>query len=278
MSYYKSITDEYKGIAKKYTAKGEAAKISEPIMFEEKMYYCVVYNKRFLGIPKNDICGRLIIDDNSKVVSDRFLLRELNRLFYYSSIFFGYEIVNIGKTIKSDAELKRDEEDYNDAYKVLDYISVKRDVEEAEKVKEVLKTYFNMRVETNDTLKCFDGKIKEYKNSNVISSKEIIEELLYLYKDILVKNFEKVKQLNNGADCYDIVKKETRELKKQIKLKLDSKFQMSATKLDDILTFAINLLGYYGDVINYSRNQYMQYYISKENEKIQEEYNKIRNR
>jgi len=277
LTYYKSITNEYRHIAKKYTSKSETAKISEPIMYENRMYYCIVYYSTFLGIPKNDMCGRLIVDDNFEAVTDKFLLRELNKFFYYSSIFFGYEIVDIGKAIKSDAEMKRDEEDYNDAYRVLDYIYINKEVKEAQNVKDVFETYFNTRVETNDALKHFDNRIKGYKNNNAICSKEIIEELLDLYRDILVKNFEQVKKLNAGADYYDAVKRETKKIKRLTKLKLDTKFQISATKLYDLLSFAMNLLSYYGEVINYSTNQYTQYYISKEDERIQEEYNKIRN-
>lgn len=276
MSLYNEVPQEFKETARAYLKGGEISRISYPVIFEDKKYFEIVYNKSFLGMIKKEIEGRVIIDAEGRVIGDKNLLRNLTRILYYYSLLLGSQLADLKKITKSEIQLKREETDYSEAASILQKLA-DEGVRGASRVKEIVDKFPGMRRQSNDVLNETIAKIQEYAEGNKIFSQSALEEILPLYEKTQVMSFERVKYANTASDFYDDVKKEIVDRKKKIRNRVNKKYQDSMIKVESIVQFFINILKFYGDVVNYSTDRYKKIFQKKDDEAMENYYSKLRN-
>lgn len=277
MTIYNEVPDKFISIAEANSQSGEVFKISKPVLFENKKYFEIVFNKKLFGILRKNVIGRLIIDEQGSVIKDNSLLNNLSRLFYYYAFFFDAGLSDLKNTIKSDIQLKREERDYKEAASVLQHIA-DEGVGDAGRVKSIVDRYPVMRVEADKVLKMVIQRVEEYLSNDTLFSEEVLDDVLSLYIKTLVLNFERIKFINSASGHYDTVKREIIKRKRKIKNRISRKFRDSVIKPENILTFFINILKYYDEVINYSSERYKKYLLSKDAEYIKEYSETLRNK
>jgi hypothetical protein len=274
MFIYQKVQGEYAVIALDYARGSEEQRISGPVLLDGRKYYEIVYIKKFLGLASNEITGRIIIDEQDRVISDKNMLKKIVEVFYYFSLFFGSQSNDLKRALKSEAALKKDKSDYADSCVLLQYFS-SQDVAGATRVKNILEKYPGMKEESNKVLKMIVDKAEEYKNSETLTE-EMLQEILKMYEKMHLLNFEEVKLVNTASEYYDEMKKQIRTHRRKIKSRLDKKLQLSLTKLESIMTFYINILKYYTTVINYSSERYKKYLSERDNKCIGNNYSLLR--
>lgn len=277
MTIYNKVPDKFISIAAASLQKAEAFKISKPVLYENKKYFEIVFNKKLFGILRKNVVGRLIIDEQGSVIKDNILLNNLARLFYYYAFFFDAGLSDLKNTIKTDTQLKREERDYKEAASVLQRLA-DEGVGDAGRVKSIVDRYPNMRVEADKVLKMVIQRVEEYLSNDTLFSEEVLDDVLSLYIKTLVLNFERIKFINGASGHYDTVKREIIKRKRKIKNRIGRKFRDSVIKPENILTFFINILKYYDEVINYSSERYKKYLLSKDAEYIKKYSETLRNK
>lgn len=276
MDIYQQVPDEYKSIAIQYSHKGEYLQISNPVIWQDKKYFEIVYNRKVLGFFKNGIAGRLIIDEQGLAVKNRDILDTLARLFYFYSLLFNKQAADFKKTIKTDIQAANEENRYKEASVILEHLSG-QGVAGAGRVKSIIDRYSSMKKEENNVTKMVVDKINKYESSDILFSQQLFEEVYPLFTKLLVMNFERVKLINTASDYYDSVKEEIIKRKKTLKNRINKNLQDTMTKPENIITFFINILKYYNEVINYSTDRYIKYLSNKDDEEIKKYLSYLRN-
>lgn len=276
MSIYGKVPDSLKSCSEHFLVRGEEAEASKPVLHEGKMYYEIIYSPKVLWIKSRSIKGIVIVDEEGNRVKDKKTLMELVRLFYYYSIFFDNRIIDLKATVKNDIQLEKEEEDYRIASSALDYF-ISEGVNGAGEVKGVIDRYPAMRKSSNDVLKSILDKTNNYELNNTVFSAEVLRDIEPLYNKVMMMNFERVKFINTASSYYDDIRAVIVKKKKSVKFFTDTKLKNALNKLENIMGFFINVLKYYGSLINYSNERYSRYLKENNEKNIEISFNMIRN-
>ncbi|HBM81157.1 MAG: hypothetical protein QME45_08430 [Clostridiales bacterium] len=267
MSIYTLRLGKYKGIANKYSKKGEVPMVSNPVIFNGNKYYQIVYRRSFLMFPLKKIQGMIFIDEQGEYIEDDDTLKSLARLFYYYSFFLNNKRFNINNLIKNGAQMESEKRYYEDASSVLG-ILIEKSVEGADKVKKIVDTIPHMRKKANDVLLQFKKIISGYENGSSLFCQDALDSLFPLYVQSAVMSFERVKYINGCSLYYGSIRNEIVKLRKNIKNALNKSLKDNIEKLQYITSFFINVVNYYNKLIDYTPQEYENYFIGKSDEYI----------
>lgn len=251
MSIYESVPKNFESVVQGLRRKGENARISKPVMVDGNKYCGVIYKPFWSG----EISGVIFIDEGGSV-AEGYILQGLLEIFYYYNLFFDTTIVNLSSALKSDSWLRKEESDYLEASRMLIILS-DQGIEGALEVKDVVDKLPSMKTEENDDLKLLLNKVKEYEGQKVIFSRDIMDELIPIYEKAVLMNFQTVKFINTASKYYYDLKRELSSRRGIMKNIFNKGRQGSTINLESSLAFFQNVLGYYGDTLNLSDEEYI---------------------
>ena len=260
MLVFQVCEGDYKTIAGKYLKKHEVARVSRPIEYKGIRYREIVYNKRFLGSIRNGIKGIIFITEDLSVVEDKALIRELSSLAYHFEVFFDESYSGgITRAVAPEKEILKQERDFGQMAQALAILK-EENVSGAEIVSNILTSLPVIKRENNEYLTNLIEKLKSLESDTLVFSSEILDEVDPLYKDALMKNFQRVKQINRGRAFYDDIKKQAYTRRKKFKYRSKGKDVVEGlTKLEYGMNYVKQVLSVYDKVTDMSEEQYMRY-------------------
>lgn len=275
MDMYREVPAELMEVAEEYSLKGELPKISGSMIFNGKKYYEIIYVKKRLGKLDKEAQGRLVIDDQGKAVTDKGLLKDLIRLFYYYSNLSGSILTDLKSAAKTESQSMKDGEDYEEASQLLQSLA-DDEVAGASAVKNITEKLPEMRREASDVLKQTIESIEKFTEDNTMFTESELTEILSLYEKTHIMSFERVKLINTASGYLSNVKREVVSRRRKLKYGIDKRNMGPLLRLESILEFFTGILKYYGEVINYSIDRYKKLLEKNDNLNIEKCYAQIR--
>jgi hypothetical protein len=193
---------------------------------------------------------------------------------YYKLFFYSYK-KDFGSALKSEEQLKAEEQEYQEASDAARCL-MDEGTDGAGSVKFIIDKLPIMRREANDILRTFLENIDNYKEAGIFN-REIFEELMDIYDRVMLMSFQRVKFINNASVFYNGIRRNLVSRKGKLKSRIGAKNQGELAKLETILSFFINILGYYKEVISYPEDRYIKYVHNKDSEEIDKVYHLVRN-
>ena len=260
MLVFQVCEGDYKTLAGKYLKKHEVARVSRPIEYKGTRYREIVYNGKFLGSIRNGIRGIVFITEDLSVVEDKTLIRELTNLAYHFEVFFDESYAgSISRAVAPEKEILKQEHDFGQMAQALEILK-EENVSGAETVSNILTSLPVIKRENNECLTKLIDKLKSLESDTLVFSSEVMDEANPLYKDALLRNFQRVKQINKGRVYYDDIKKQAYSRRKKFKYRSKGKDVVEGlTKLEYGMNFVKQVLSVYDKVTDMNEDQYMRY-------------------
>lgn len=273
MRVYTNDLGRYKAIAEKYKKSKEDVKLSLPIEFEGELYRVLEFFKS--SFFEKSTTGILVLTNDGFKVSDKRIQREVVKLSYYLDILLDDDsIERLKKAITPEKELKKETINYNDAIDVLTLLN-SENVKGIDTVINVLKKLPESKIENNRALEEYLKVTKKYEDVDLAVNSEMIEELLKSYRDMLLVNFRRVKEINKGRAYYDSLKDLSSKNKKKISNKFNGMSQRY-TRLEMILDKLKNILIIYDRILDMNEERYIEFLKTQDNVNINSKLKLIR--
>lgn len=260
---------KYKDISDKYKKMGEAAKVSMPMEFEGKIYREIIYNKTFFGRARRNISGIIFVTEDGKYVSDTNIAMELANLGYYFEVMLDDAGINELKTaIAADREIQRLQEDYEKISKVLEEMK-KSNIQGIDAVLNVFAKLPDVKKENNIAIENYLEKLGSLDPDGLVYNKSVYEELYEYYREILIRNFQRIRLVNTAGRYYDDIKREAQKRKKALGFRLNSQeIQIAMNKLPFEIDHLKKILMVYERVAGMKQEEYLQYLKSVEKSNV----------
>lgn len=260
MEVFEKCQGAYSEISDKYKKRGEIALVSKPVEYGGKTYRQIVFQKTFLGRVKEKMTGLLFITEEGQLVDNSTIKREvLDMVYQFQNIFDEDHIKKLSKTLSTEEEKIRDKEDLDLMLGALEKLKLEG-IEGVDMVVTVLTKLPQIKIENDKAIKEFVEKVDKYQSGESLITREMIEDVKFSYRSILLKNFQRVKLINKGRYFYDNVIKEARSKRKKLSNRVsgfDLYFGMQ--KLGDQMDKFKKILQMYTKITDMSEDEYTRY-------------------
>lgn len=277
MQIFKPTEGKFKDIADKYKKSGEVTRISMPIEFEGKIYREIVYNKTFFGRMKRNITGLIFINEDGEHVSNERLKKELcNLSYYFESLLDDSSIKELNNALASEIDIKKQMEDYEQISSAL--IAIKSEkLPGIGEVITILNELPNHKIENNKTIEEYLNQLQLITPEEFVFNKIAYNELYSYYREILIKNFQRVMLVNSGRDYYDDIKKESQKRKRSMTARLNTQeVFIGLSKLPVEMDHLKNILRVYESVADMKQEEYLKHLKDIEKNNINYRFQLIR--
>jgi hypothetical protein len=259
------------GISDRYKEGNEISSLSKPVEINGKIYREIIFNKTMFGKPNKKIAGTLYISENGDLVKDIKLQKQIASTSYYSEVIFDEAYAkSLQRAITAEAEILKEEAEYETVIGVLEILKGEG-VEGTDEVANILLGLPSLKRDNNKAIEDFIQKLEEHKQQgeNQTLNRAKINELLTYYRDILIKNFKRVKFINKQKENYNKISEEVSKRRKNIKTRLfDKQTRYMLNKIDHTLTHLQKILTTYDSVLNMSEAEYIKFLDKMDEEKI----------
>jgi hypothetical protein len=277
MEVFTTPVGKLKDIADKYKKSGETIRISMPIEYDGKRYREIVYNKTFLGKMKKNIAGVIFLTEDGEYISNSDIRNELSSLAYnFEVILDDKSISELKSAITSELKMEKQIKDYELFIKEIENMNSEK-VLGIGTVVTILNKLPNLKRESNNALEAYINKLQEINPEGFVFNVSVNNELYAYYREILIKNFQKVRLIASGRRFYDDIKKEAQKKKKSL-LKRFSKHEafMGITNLQYEMDHFIKIVEVYEKVIDMNQEQYIKYLKAVEKTNIKDRIQLLR--
>jgi hypothetical protein len=268
MSMYSIASEEILEHIKKYTRKGEIAKISDAFEYNNVLYREITFSRKlFKNFRKEDL-GYIYINEKNEIIAEKSLQERLAKLAYFSEIFYNTKsrtcIVN---AFQDEALIEKDRKDYKLVTEGLDFLT-KEGIVDSEQVKQIIIKLPDIRKNNNKVLKELMEKAKELKEEKKYFNAYMLEELLPTYREALSINLQKIKLIDSGRDCYVNIKKTAEKKRKQMSIRFNRKLTEPLMKISYMMGYFIKLVDTCETISKMSDTQYFKYLSNVEKENV----------
>lgn len=264
-------------VVNNYKQGREVLKVSVPVSYKGKKYREIVYNAAGLfGGAKDTVNGIIFIDENNNAVTDKVKQRELSKVFYdVEQLLDGELLKNLEKAIVSEKSLKIEElqGEFLEANLML---LTERKVNGADKVKDVVTKLPDLKRENNKAIENFISKANEIMQESIIDYEKVASEAKPLYRETLMKNFQKVKLIGTGRNYYGDVRKAAIKIFRKNMLTRSSDMGGSVSQFDYELSNLTQVVNVYNSVIDMSTSEYSEFLNSMDKQGISEKLDQNR--
>lgn len=260
MQVFTTPNGKYKDISDKYKKSGETSRISLPIECDGKRYKEIVYNKKFLGRMKKNVEGVIFLTEGGEYISDIRLKKELSILGYQLEVILDDKSINdLKSAITPELEIQK---------LVADYEQIKMAIENMKSTKEfgidtmvpILNKLPELKRENNKAIEAFINQIQLLNPEGFVFNTSVYNELYTYYKEILIKNFQRVRLVGSGRNFYDNLKKEAQKRKRNMSARFNGHdIFMGLTKLPYEMDHLKNVIKVYESVINMKQEEYLKH-------------------
>lgn len=260
MQVFTTPQGKYKEISDKYKKMGEAAKVSVPIEYEGKLYREIIFNKTLLGKTRRNISGIIFVTEEGEYVSDPDIKKELASLGYYFEVMLDdISIKELKNAIVGEKEIQKQQEDYEQISKVLEEFR-KAKIQGIDAVLTVFTKLPNVKRENNIAIENYISKLESVKPEGLVFNKSVFEELYEYYREILIRNFQRVRLVNTAKMYYDEIKREAQKRKKSLAYRINPhEIQMGLSKIPFEIDHIKKILIVYERVADMRQEEYLKY-------------------
>ncbi|WP_392486653.1 hypothetical protein ACER0A_003690 [Haloimpatiens sp. FM7315] len=268
-----------------YIKKGESITLGEKLKYKEKTYMKIYLNKGILATIKKQENEVLFIDESFKFIDKEPILKELLKLSHYEKIFFNENNkISIFKAIQDEAQMIKDERDYNEVAIVLKFLKNEmkakgkyKDLFEngMEEILKIIDEVPKLRKDNNEKLKELLIAVKDMKEKGVIFSDQVLNDIYPIYKEALVMNFKKVKVIAKGKEYYHMLKKLAEKKRRIFALTLRwRQYIGNLIKMNYVMGYFEKVVNTYDKLLYMNEGDYIRFLKDMENSNVQ---NKIKN-
>jgi len=259
-----------------YIKSAEGCKISGTIEISGKLYReVIIYKSNFFKF-KKEVNGYLYLDEENKVVTDKYIMSELAKLCFFYEMFFSEDkSTGILATLKTEADLQRDKDKVEQIAKGLDFLLTQK-VYAAERVKGVFIKNYNLEEKSNSILKELANNIRTIRDEDFNFNFELFNNVYQYYEDVVKINFEKVLGIASIGDCIEEVRKEAEKTRKKWGVRAMGNMVGKLIKVSDELSYFKRLISLYRNVLQMNSNQYLKYLNNLNKDKIENKISLIR--
>ncbi|KRQ87411.1 hypothetical protein ABG79_00749 [Caloramator mitchellensis] len=274
MKIYTSELGKYKNSIINFRNSKESAKMSLPIEFEGELYRIIEFNDA--GFFNKEITGYLILTNEGEVVNDKRIQKEVMTLGYYLELLFDEDsLKRLGKAITLDREIKKEIINYNDSIELLKSFK-DEGINGVDIIISILEKLPEIKKQNNLAIMEFVNQASKLAEQNLIMSSKLLNDILPIYRKMLLVNLNRINEINKGRAYFDTLKQITSKKKKSIKNKING-LSPRLTRLEMTLDKLINILKIYDRILNMSESKYIEFLKSQDNQNIQNKLNLIRN-
>lgn len=268
---------ELNTLSEKYKKSGEISSVSLPIEFEGRKYRAIVYRQTLLGKPKKDINGIVFVNENNEAEGNQRVIKELLGLLYYMELLLDDKSIEaFNKAIAPDMEIQKEKRDYGE---IIDMFQELKDagVTNLENLRGLFIKLPQLKEENNLIIKKYIDAVNSIQAEDFVYNKEIQDKLMPLYRDVLLKNIQRVKYVNSGRYYYDDIKEKAGKLRGRYKWRLINRGGIEPlNKLDQTISYFKRMLKVYEQILNLNDAQYLKYIKNTENHNIESRLELIR--
>lgn len=260
MEIFGKCQSPYREISDKYVKRGEIALVSKPVDFGGKTYRQIVFQKTFLGKLKEKMTGILFVTEDGQLVDNPTIKREIGEMVYqFQNIFDFDHIKKLTQSVSTEEERIRGKEDLDLMLEALEKLKL-QGIEGIDTIITIMTKLPQIKAENDKTIKDFTTKVDKYQSDEIVINREMIEDVKFSYRSILVKNFQRIKLINKGRYFFDNVVNETKSRKKKITNRFagfDIYFGMQ--KLGDEMDRYKKILATYTKITDMSEDEYTRF-------------------
>lgn len=259
-----------------YLKPAEGCKISGAIEVNAKLYKEVIFYKKSFFKFNKEVKGYLYFDDENNLVTDKTIISELAKLCFFYEMFFSEDKTEgILATLKTKADLTRDNEKVKQISDGLDFLLTQK-VYAAERVKSIFIKNYNLDEKSNSILEELSSNIKTLSDQDSIFNVELFNKLYPYYEEVLKINFEKVLNVASIGDCIEEVRKEAEKIRKKWGVRAMKNMVGKLIKISDELSYFKRLISIYRSVLQMNSSQYLKYLNNTNKDKIEKRIALIR--
>jgi hypothetical protein len=260
MQVFTTPVGKFKDLADKYKKSGEISRISLPIEYDGKRYKEIVYNKKFLGRMKKNVEGVIFLTEDGEYISDIRLKKELSILGYQLEVIMDDKSINdLKSAITPELEIEKQVADYNQIKKAIDNMKASKEFG-VDTVVPILNKLPDLKRENNKVIEVFINKLQLLNPDGFVFNTSVYNELYTYYKEILIKNFQRVRLVGSGRNFYDNLKKEAQKRKRNMSARFNGhEVFMGLTKLPYEMDHLKNIIKVYESVVNMKQEEYLKH-------------------
>lgn len=264
-----------------YIKKGEVPKVSTAVEYCGNLYRKVVFQKSFVGKLRGKEEEFLFINEKDEILNKKQVQRELVKLFYYYDIFFDEDNkISIYKTLQSESEIKKDENDYKEAEIGLKIVGERlkkhEEKEGLKKVLGILKQVPELRKSNNEKLNELVNIIENMKKEKKAFNEECLSKIYPVYKEALMLNFKKIKVIYPGGQYYNNFKKMAEKTRRRQSLTFRTRHTTNLIKANYIMGYFEKVINTYSKILDMTEANYMKFLKEAEKNNIDTKINFIR--
>ncbi len=268
MSIYSLASKEILEHIKQYTRKGELAKISDPLEYNNILYREITFSKKLFNNFRKEDLGYLYINEKNEIVTEKSLQEKLAKLAYFSEVFYNKENrVCIVNAYQDEAIIEKDKRDYKLVAEGLDFLT-KEGIVDSEQVKQIIIKLPEIRKSNNEALKKLMTKAAECKEEKKYFNVVMLEELLPIYREALSINLQKIRIIDSGRECYSNIKKTSEKKRKQMSIRFNRKLTEPLMKISYMMGYFNKLVDTCETISKMSDSQYFKYLGTVEKDNI----------
>ncbi|MBU3217126.1 hypothetical protein LL033_20920 [Clostridium estertheticum] len=259
MSTYSLPTREVLECIKQYIKSGETVEISDLLENNSILYREVIFFKKWSKNNSKVPLGYLYINEKNEIISQKTLKERLAKLAYFLEIFYNTEnkscIVN---TFEDETKVKKDNDNYRLMTEGLEILTKDGNMD-SQQVKQMVLKLPGIREESNEILKSFMAKAKEYRDEKKYFDINMLEKLLLIYREALSINLKKIRLVYSAKECYENINKISKKKRKQIFTRFNYKLNKSLTKTSYMMDFFIKVVNSCETISRKTDLQYFKY-------------------
>ncbi len=277
MQVFTTPVGKLKDIADKYKKSGETIRVSMPIEHDGKKYREIVYNKTFLGKMKKNIEGIIFITEDGEYISNSGLKNELSSLGYHFEVTLDDKNINdLKSAITTELEMKKQIIDYKHIIKAIENMKVEK-VLGIDTVVTILNKLPNLKSENNKAIEAYINKLQEINPEGFVFNATVYNEIYTYYREILIKNFQRVILAASGSKFYDDIKKEAQKRKRSISYRFNKhEVFMGLTKLPYEMDHLKKIVAVYEKVVAMKQEEYLKFLKTVEKTNINDRIQLLR--
>jgi hypothetical protein len=261
----------FKDLSDRYKTGSESAFLSNPTDINGKLYREITFNKTLLGKPNKKISGTLYVTENGEQVSDVKIKRQIASTTYYTETIFDEAYLNsLNRAITPEKDIEKEEADYETVIAGLEVLKGEG-IDGTDTVAKILLGLPGLKRENNKAIEDFIRKLEVHKQlgEDAALTKASIDDLLTYYRNILIKNFKRVKFISTGKENFDKISDQVSKRRKNIKTKLfDRQGRYVLNKIDHTLSHLQRIIVTYQAILNMSEAEYIKYLDKMDEAKI----------
>lgn len=269
MQVFTTPEGKFKDIADKYKKSGEKIRITLPIEFEGKKYREIAYNKTLFGKTKRNIEGLIFVTEDGEYISDERLKRELSALGYHLEVMLDDKSLNeLKNAVINDLDIEKQIIDYEHVIKAIERMN-NSNILGIDTVISILNKLPNHKRENNKAIEAYIKQVELIRPEEFVFNTSIYNELYSYYREILIKNFQRVRLVVSGKRFYDDIKREGQKRKRSLSARFNTHdVYMGLTKLPVELDHLKSIVTVYESVSDMKQEEYLKYLKSVEKTNI----------